>query len=118
MSITVHPVHGHEIVCSRKGIWDDFIDIYVRSIDRDKEGKIVFHYASHMIFKESEPGMRSEPLFSINVTKAQALMDSLWECGLRPTQGKGSAGAMAATQKHLGDMRKIAFYQLGMKEPK
>lgn len=40
---------------------------------------------------------------------AQFLMDRLWECGLRPTEGSGSAGSLAATQKHLEDMRALVF---------
>lgn len=40
---------------------------------------------------------------------AQQLMDSLWECGLRPSEGSGSAGALAATQRHLEDMRTLVF---------
>jgi len=41
-------------------------------------------------------------------------MDSLWDCGLRPSEGTGSAGALSATQKHLDDMRKIVFKKLGL----
>jgi hypothetical protein len=37
------------------------------------------------------------------------LMDQLWQCGLRPTEGTGSAGSLAATERHLKDMREIAF---------
>jgi len=33
--------------------------------------------------------------------QAQELMDSLWQCGLRPVQGSGSAGSLAATEEHL-----------------
>ena len=40
---------------------------------------------------------------------AQILMDDLWNIGVRPTEGVGSAGAMTATQGHLEDMRKVAF---------
>jgi hypothetical protein len=36
-------------------------------------------------------------------------MDALWSIGTRPTEGTGSAGAMAATVKHLEDMRKLVF---------
>lgn len=49
-----------------------------------------------------------EPTVSLTVDQAQQLMDALWSCGLRPTEGSGSAGALAATQHHLEDMRKIA----------
>lgn len=50
-----------------------------------------------------------EPTFKISDSTAQKLMDMLWDCGLRPTEGSGSAGAMAATQKHLEDMRTLVF---------
>jgi hypothetical protein len=36
-------------------------------------------------------------------------MDSLWSCGLRPSEGTGSAGALAATQAHLKDMQTLTF---------
>lgn len=41
--------------------------------------------------------------------QAQDLMDRLWAAGLRPTEGKGSAGALAATERHLEDMRQLVF---------
>jgi len=50
-----------------------------------------------------------EPTFSITQTEAQELMDSLWQAGIRPSEGTGSAGQLAATQKHLDDMRKLVF---------
>jgi len=40
---------------------------------------------------------------------AQELMDDLWRCGIRPTDGAGTAGSMAATERHLEDMRKLVF---------
>lgn len=43
--------------------------------------------------------------FELHPTEAQHLMDRLWHCGLRPSEGTGSAGALAATQEHLKDMR-------------
>lgn len=53
----------------------------------------------------------------INKTEAQVLMDSLWDCGIRPTEGQGSACAMAAQTKHLEDMRTIAFRTLKFPKP-
>lgn len=52
---------------------------------------------------------RQEDGITIEPEAAQRLMDSLWDCGLRPSQGKGSAGAMAATERHLEDMRRLVF---------
>ena len=37
------------------------------------------------------------------------LMDELWQCGFRPSEGSGSAGSLAATERHLRDMQAIAM---------
>ncbi len=56
-----------------------------------------------------------EPMVTIDPQAAQGLMDSLWDCGLRPSEGSGSAGALAATQRHLEDMRRLVFKSEGAK---
>lgn len=48
-----------------------------------------------------------EPTLTLTVQQAQQLMDELWSCGLRPTQGSGSAGSLAATERHLKDLQDI-----------
>ena len=48
-----------------------------------------------------------DPSLRLTNLQAQALMDQLWQCGLRPTEGNGSAGSLAATERHLADMRAI-----------
>jgi hypothetical protein len=52
------------------------------------------------------------PTLSLTLHEAQGLMDELWRCGLRPTEGSGSAGSLAATELHLRDMRAIAMGML------
>jgi len=54
-------------------------------------------------------GMPNEPTFMTDESTAQLLMDSLWNAGFRPTEGKSSIGAMKACEYHLEDMRKIVF---------
>lgn len=51
----------------------------------------------------------------LSIAAAQELMDQLWQVGIRPSEGSGSAGSLKATQEHLEDMRKIAFHQLQIK---
>lgn len=53
---------------------------------------------------------------SLSDYEAQQLCDALWEAGVRPTNGEGSTGQLAATQAHLSDMRAVAFNRLGIKE--
>ena len=44
--------------------------------------------------------------------QAQVLADSLWDANIRPNGAKGSAGQLVAVEKHLLDMRTIAFHKL------
>jgi len=59
--------------------------------------------------KPEHEGMDAPPLVSIFEHEAQALMDDLWNCGIRPTEGSGSAGSLAATERHLKDMQRLVF---------
>lgn len=47
----------------------------------------------------------------------QNLLDELWKLGFRPNDGTGNAGQLAATSKHLEDMRTIAFSKLDLYLP-
>jgi len=54
-------------------------------------------------------GMIPPTAMQLRDEQAQDLMDKLWQAGYRPTEGKGSAGALAATERHLEDMRRLVF---------
>lgn len=56
-----------------------------------------------------EPGTYCEPFAVLMETEAQQLIDELWACGLRPTEGSGSAGQSGAQQAHIADLRNITF---------
>jgi hypothetical protein len=72
-------------------------------------------YATSMVMEEiPDHAAIIEPTLRLSMTAAQELMDDLWASGLRPTEGAGSAGSLRATEKHLADMRTIAFSQLGI----
>lgn len=45
----------------------------------------------------------------LSADAAQRLMDDLWDAGVRPAEGAGSAGQLAATVRHLEDMRTLVF---------
>ena len=51
------------------------------------------------------------PAFTLHNEQAQQFMDELWRAGFRPTEGSGSAGSLAATERHLADMRALVFKQ-------
>lgn len=60
----------------------------------------------------------SHPTIELPPSAAQQLMDELWNTGLRPTEGYGSVGQLGAVQKHLEDMRVIAFAKVGLRDSK
>jgi hypothetical protein len=85
--------------------WRDMIEIAVlTSID----GKLGI--AKPLTYREVEKGAyMGDPTLRLCTGEAQQLMDELWRCGLRPSEGSGSAGALAATERHLADMRQLVF---------
>jgi hypothetical protein len=81
-----------------------------------KKQNMRFKPEGQLKFIEAKRGEISEPFLIIGIQEAQGLMDELWSCGLRPSEGSGSAGALKKTENHLSDMRKIAFHKLGIME--
>ena len=84
------------------------IDFYIFQIDKEKE------FVGRIAFEEiKDKGIVIEPSLSVAVgpvdNAAQLLMDDLWNCGIRPTEGTGSAGSLKATQEHLEDMKTICY---------
>ena len=72
-----------------------------------------YAYAKEVtVHKEDEAAPVTSPAMHISNHNAQLLMDDLWQAGLRPSEGAGSAGALRAVERHLDDMRKIAFSRL------
>jgi hypothetical protein len=49
---------------------------------------------------------------SLDIKEAQTLMDDLWNCGIRPSDGTGSTGQLKATENHLKDMQRLVFNKL------
>lgn len=66
--------------------------------------------------QEAPEAVVVSPTLTISNSEAQVLMDDLWHAGLRPTEGTGSAGSLAATERHLKDMQKIVFGTLTLKK--
>lgn len=77
--------------------------------DENRSGRFV---AQPLTFMDTPQGMMTRPCMELSATDAQQLMDQLWHCGMRPTEGTGSAGSLAATERHLADMRKLAYHAL------
>lgn len=96
---------------AHKAAWSDAIELLV--VD-----KALNHLAfGHPITfsKVEQPNTAIQPTVAIDGQAAQRLMDELWNCGLRPSEGSGSAGQLAAVQGHLQDMRALVSKALDVK---
>lgn len=73
--------------------------------------------ALEMVQPKPEDGpVEIPPALRIKKSDAQMLIDTLWDCGLRPSEGSGSAGQLAAVQDHLKDVRSLAERLLAIVE--
>lgn len=94
-----------KIQCERKR-WSKDIEVAVLVVDQDGRHSV----AAPLVFSRLEEGQAiADPTFKLRNHEAQDLMDELWNCGLRPSEGTGSAGSLAATERHLKDMQTIAL---------
>jgi hypothetical protein len=53
------------------------------------------------------PGEHYGAMALLGHTDAQVLIDDMWSAGVRPTEGAGTAGSMAATQNHLEHVMRL-----------
>ena len=97
------------LIRAQRELWNDTIEI---NFAHRKPTPGVICVAEPLVFKEQQEGLFFEPALRLNTGEAQRLLDELWDCGLRPSEGTGSAGSRRATEKHLTDMQRIAFMLL------
>ena len=95
------------LIRAQREIWNDTIAIHLA--ERKPSGLTV---AQAVTMTDIQPGEFTEPFLRLEHDAAQRLMDELWDCGLRPSEGTGSAGSLKATERHLTDMQRIAFMLL------
>lgn len=105
---------------ARRGIFGDMIELTMYQRTDKIDGPVqtaVAQPVTFMVRDESKTPFEPEPTFSLMPEDAQRLMDELWHVGLRPSEGTGSAGQLASTQKHLADFRAIVQKTLDVKLP-
>ncbi len=100
------------IYVNRNFAYGDEYQLYLFVEQQTPSGKLV-SYAESMTLRNAEDGIRSEPLMHLRPDEAQMFMDELWKAGVRPKSGEGSVGQLAATEKHLNDMRKLVEKSTG-----
>ena len=89
-----------------------FIDRYHPQSDEKPKTAVGLQWQEVSI---SDPLLVPSEGILLDATICQSLADQLWDCGFRPSEGKGSAGSLAATQEHLADMKTLLFHQMKVK---
>jgi len=93
-------------------LWWNGVEILVTDRENGKPRQAVIEWKPI-----DEMGIQLDPTVRLTNDAAQVLMDDLWNSGIRPTEGAGSAGAMRAAERHIEDLRKIAFKVIGVDKP-
>jgi hypothetical protein len=83
--------------------WRNAVELQIVTADRKSR------VTQLTLTDDIDPGAILEPTLKLSLDAAQTLMDDLWNAGIRPTEGAGSAGAMRAVERHLEDMRTLVF---------
>jgi hypothetical protein len=64
-----------------------------------------------------EPAPVDHAMLTLEPHEMTTLMDAMWNAGVRPSD-IGTPGHLAATTKHLEDMRKLVAHHAGVALPK
>lgn len=74
------------------------------------------YLATKIEMSEMNEASIPEPSFRLAPLAMQELMDSLWQAGIRPSEGSGSAGSLKATENHLKDLQNLSWRLMTMIE--
>lgn len=99
-------------IAARRALFNNKIELSMVVAGVDDKTNVSLLAAKHVEMTPVDEGVIVDPFMVLSLETAQLLMDELWNCGLRPSEGTGSAGSLAATERHLKDMKTIAFHAL------
>ena len=90
----------------------DTIGVHIVRTETSEDNTAKKYIAKPLVFRElgvNDMRVEQPHTFTVEIECAQQLMDELWRVGIRPTNGAGSTGQLAATEHHLNDMRALVF---------
>ena len=73
--------------------WNAAIEVLIH----DRASRAVAVNLEMKTLTDEEAATWRPPVMTLGIESAQTLMDDLWRCGLRPSEGSGSAGALSVS---------------------
>ena len=101
---------GRQRIDARKSAMD--FGVCLRNADQHN-GEVT-HIAEPWKMRPYEKGALADPCITIHDDDAQALMDSLWKAGIRPSNGEGNVGQIGAMREHLEDTKESVIWLRGV----
>lgn len=93
--------------------WHEGVEIII--FEPDENGRRCV--ARRIEFSPLEEGAFAEPTCRLGRAEAQVLLDDLWAAGYRPTSERIGPDGLKNIERHLQDMRAIAFSKLRLDKP-
>lgn len=111
---SISPTSGQEVRfhCRRELFGNDTINLWMWTHEPETGRRFVAQSINLRTRDDASAAEWQPPLLTLATPDAQRLMDELWNVGIRPSEGVGSAGQLAATERHLADMRELVFHRL------
>jgi hypothetical protein len=93
----------------------DTLGVHIAMVQTTANGTHVYARPQPLtmtVLRDEDDGMQHAPLFHITHEEAQQFMDELYRAGIRPRDGAGSVGQLAAKDAHLADLRRLVFQNI------
>lgn len=105
------------------GGWKFFVDYRVSAdsfrlyLRRKNSHNLTFNCVSGFTFLEVEEGHETPAVAECDHAFLQAIMDGIWDSGIRPTGYADVRESLKHVNAHLQDMRALSFGKLGVAKP-
>lgn len=97
-----------KFVLNRDTMWGDTFGLRMGIITASDKIAVA-QPVEFKVLSEKESVIEGAHALVLKRDDLQSLIDELWNVGIRPSEGTGSAGQLAATQAHLKDMQRLVF---------
>lgn len=97
--------HSQTILHLTRETWSRSIAVHIGL--RHADGSLAIAKPLTLEVHPPDQALPDVPAFQLDDTAAQDLIDELWHLGIRPSEGHGSTGQLAAVEKHRDHLTRL-----------